>query len=121
MIKQSKRRFSMTVLHLGGVGLVAIHANMAWAQTAASDAAQPAQIDDTQSAQVDDIVVTAQRRSERLQDVPIAVTALTSKTLVDRRILHVVDLSNVTPDLQIKSGDDGANPRIFICNVGVNA
>ena len=70
--------------------------------------------------QVEEIVVTAQKRSEKLQDVPIAITALTGRALESRRILDVVDLSNVTPGLQIKSGDNGANPRIFIRGVGLN-
>lgn len=39
---------------------------------------------------------------------------------VRARVLDIVDLSNVTPGLQIKSGDNGANPRIFIRGVGVN-
>jgi iron complex outermembrane receptor protein len=72
------------------------------------------------SGQVEDIVVTAQKRSERLQDVPIAVTALTGQSLQNRRVLDLVDLSNQIPALQIKSDDNGANPRIFIRGVGVN-
>lgn len=39
----------------------------------------PAQAD--ASAAVDEIIVTAQRRSERLRDVPIAVTALSEERL----------------------------------------
>ena len=88
---------------------------------AASEA--PSQTPATQaptSTEIGDIVVTAQRRSERLQDVPIAVSAVTGETLENRRVLDVVDLSNLTPSLQIKSGDNGANPRIFIRGVGVN-
>jgi iron complex outermembrane receptor protein len=69
---------------------------------------------------VDDIIVTAQKRSENLQDVPVAVSAVTGKTLENKRILDLVDLSNATPGLQIKSDDNGANPRIFIRGVGVN-
>jgi iron complex outermembrane receptor protein len=69
---------------------------------------------------VDDIIVTAQKRSENLQDVPVAVSAVTGKALENKRILDLVDLSNATPGLQIKSDDNGANPRIFIRGVGVN-
>ncbi|RMB26717.1 iron complex outermembrane receptor protein [Sphingomonas sp. PP-F2F-G114-C0414] len=67
-----------------------------------------------------DIVVTAQRRSERLQDVPIAVTAITGDDLRERRIADVLDLSGRVPGLQIRSADNGANPRIFIRGVGLN-
>ncbi len=75
---------------------------------------------DGNAGQVEDIVVTAQKRSEKLQDVPIAVTALTGQTLQNRRVLDLVDLSNQVPALQIKTDDNGANPRIFIRGVGVN-
>ncbi|MCJ2183978.1 TonB-dependent receptor [Novosphingobium sp. 1949] len=67
-----------------------------------------------------DIVVTAQKREERLQDVPIAITALTAGAIQDKRILDLNDLSNQVPGLQIKSDDNAANPRIFIRGVGVN-
>jgi iron complex outermembrane receptor protein len=106
-----------------GVSLVAL----AWAGSAsAQDAPQnnppavSATPPDDNAPRVDDIVVTAQKRSENLQDVPVAVSAVTGKTLENKRILDLVDLSNATPGLQIKSDDNGANPRIFIRGVGVN-
>ncbi|QKS01689.1 TonB-dependent receptor [Sphingomonas sp. CL5.1] len=87
---------------------------------AQSAAAQDQSAANTGAAQVQDVIVTAQKRSERLQDVPIAVTAITAETIQNRRTLDLVDLSNQAPGLQIKSDDNGANPRIFIRGVGVN-
>ncbi|MFT3977840.1 MAG: TonB-dependent receptor [Sphingomonas bacterium] len=84
----------------------------------AQQADQPAA--NSTAAQVQDVIVTAQKRSERLQDVPIAVTAITAEAIQNRRTLDLVDLSNQAPGLQIKSDDNGANPRIFIRGVGVN-
>ncbi|HSI18343.1 MAG TPA: TonB-dependent receptor [Sphingomonas sp.] len=69
---------------------------------------------------VADIIVTAQKRSENLQDVPIAITAITGQSLRDGRIDDLVALSGHAPGLQIKSDDNAANPRIFIRGVGVN-
>ena len=46
-----------------------------------------------------DIVVTAQRREQRLQDVPIAITALTADTLQSNRVTNVTDLSGLAPNL----------------------
>jgi len=102
-----------------GVSLLAL----GWAGSAmAQDAPQatPAAAPDDNAPRVDDIIVTAQKRSENLQDVPVAVSAVTAKTLENKRILDLLDLSNATPGLQIKSDDNGANPRIFIRGVGVN-
>lgn len=52
-----------------------------------------------------DIVVTAQKRSQNLQDVPLSVTALTGAQLTDRGITNVQDLVKVTPGLSfVESG-----------------
>ena len=51
------------------------------AMTGASAAAQEAPSDGTSAAQVEEIVVTARRREESLQDVPISVTAFTADAL----------------------------------------
>ena len=72
------------------------------------------------SPQIGEIIVTAQKRSEKLQDVPIAVTAISGDEIRNRRIADIVDLSNQAPGLQIKADDSAANPRIFIRGVGVN-
>jgi iron complex outermembrane receptor protein len=69
---------------------------------------------------VQEIVVTAQKRSEKIQDVPIAVTAVTGEEIANKRIADIVDLSSQVPGLQISAGDNGANPHIFIRGVGVN-
>lgn len=67
-----------------------------------------------------EIVVTAQKRSEKLQDVPIAVSAITGEAIANKRVADLVDLSNQAPGLQISSGDNAANPHIFLRGVGVN-
>jgi iron complex outermembrane receptor protein len=69
---------------------------------------------------LDEIVVTAQKRSENLQDVPVSVTAFTADQLKDQRVGDVLALSGLSPGLQIKTDDNAANPRIFIRGIGVN-
>ncbi|MEJ7935386.1 TonB-dependent receptor [Sphingobium sp. AN558] len=44
-----------------------------------------------------DIVVTAQRRSEKLQDTPIAVTAVTADTVQKLGLAKISDIATVTP------------------------
>lgn len=48
-----------------------------------------------------EIVVTAQKRSERLQDVPIALTALNSNSLEDRNISNIEGLAFSVPSLTV--------------------
>lgn len=48
-----------------------------------------------------DIVVTAQRRSERLQNVPIAITAVTGDTLANHGTVDVGGIAEITPSLNV--------------------
>ena len=57
---------------------------------------------------LDDIIVTARRREERLQDVPLAVTAVTPKALERANITSVSGLRTQAPALIIVPGA-GAN------------
>ena len=49
---------------------------------------------------LDEIVVTAEKRAERVQDVPIAITAFDSAVLERNQIETVDDLTNFVPNLQ---------------------
>ena len=57
----------------------------------------------------DTIVVTAQRREENLQDVPIAITAITTKTLDDLQVDKFEDYARLVPSLSFKSGGGGGS------------
>ena len=59
-----------------------------------------------------EIVVTAQRRSENLQDVPVAVTALDSNTLDNLRVKDVQNLSGLAPNLTIATQGIQSIPTI---------
>jgi len=48
---------------------------------------------------LEEIVVTAQRREEKVQDVPIAITALSSDQLTRLNITETLDLIRVVPNL----------------------
>ncbi len=48
-----------------------------------------------------EVVVTAQKRSERLQDVPLSVTAMSGNQLADAGITRFLDLGQAVPTLSI--------------------
>ena len=58
-----------------------------------------------------DIVVTARRVEERLQDVPISITVLNQAQLTNNNIANPKDIAGITPGLQINSryGSDATN------------
>jgi len=88
------------------VAAIAFSAGAASAQQAPTDGAS----------QVDDVIVTARKREERLQDVPIAVTAVSGDTLEREQINVIKDVAGLTPGLNISSDAVG---RAFMSIRGV--
>lgn len=62
---------------------------------------------------LEEIVVTAQKREQSLQDVPIAVTAITQENIQANRIFTVNDLSSVAPGLVVKPSPGGNSVPAF--------
>jgi iron complex outermembrane receptor protein len=60
-----------------------------------------------------DIVVTARRRAESLQTAPVAVTALTAKSLVQQNIVSVADLATSQPSLGVRRSTNAPNAAII--------
>src|ERR1700693_2369986 len=67
---------------------------------------------DASAPALQEIVVTAEKRSENLQDVPIAVTALSAESLAKRGIEGTADLLAVIPGLSYSTNAGAAAPRI---------
>jgi iron complex outermembrane receptor protein len=57
-----------------------------------------------EEAQLQEVVVTAQRRSENIQNVPIAVTAFSAEALASRNLTDVHSLGNLTPGVNLDAG-----------------
>ena len=56
------------------------------------------------SNQVEQVVVTARRREEALQEVPVAVSVISGDTLETADVRRVTDLTSMVPNLSINSG-----------------
>jgi iron complex outermembrane recepter protein len=52
-----------------------------------------------ENAGLEEIVVTAQKREQNTQDVPVAVTTLTQDTLQVNRVVNIMDLNGLAPGL----------------------
>ena len=61
--------------------------------------------------ELQEVIVTAQRREEKLQDVPIAVTAFNNQTLVSRDMNDIHSLANLTPSVNLDSGSPFSGDR----------
>jgi len=62
-------------------------------------ASWPQQARADEAAVLEEVTVTAQRRTERLQDVPVAVTALSGSELIDRGVRQAGDIVDAVPNL----------------------
>lgn len=62
---------------------------------------------DEQSGQLEEVTVTAQRTAERLQDVPLSVTAFSAETMDRLQIVSVLDLTRLTPNVKFDNVTGG--------------
>ncbi|NNM00540.1 MAG: TonB-dependent receptor, partial [Gammaproteobacteria bacterium] len=76
-------------------------------------------ISTTQAAVLEEVVVTATKTEESLQDVNLAVTPVSGNVLEERQIDTVEDLQAIVPALS--AGNDFAFAKIFIRGVGLNS
>lgn len=106
----TKSRKTLTVV-LAGVSALAI-AVPAFAQSAApaTDAAAQKSADDGGNS--GEIIVQARRVSERLQDVPLSITALDESTLARQQIVQSQDLQRVVPGVVVRA-TAGSNDIVF--------
>jgi iron complex outermembrane receptor protein len=98
-------------------GGVAIGALLAWglalpaaAQTSPTTAAAPRTIDE--------LVVTAQKRTQNLQDVPIVVTALNAQQMQDAGVRDIKDLTILTPGLMVTTTSSNTSTTARIRGIG---
>jgi iron complex outermembrane recepter protein len=74
-----------------------------------------------QSSTLDEIIVTALKREENLQNAPVSVTAFTASSLERKSIYLFNSLDNYVPNLEMNPGRTDAGPssvQIFIRGVG---
>ncbi len=85
----------MKVINILLASSMLVSASQAWAQSTPADAASA----DEDAGGLVDIVVTARRIEEKLQDVPLTIKALSGDDIEERGIQSVSELSQFTPGL----------------------
>src|SRR3546814_13800468 len=93
----------------------------AYAQTAAPQ--QPAAAEQ-ETGGLQDIVVTSQKRSESAQQVPIAISAVTSEALQSKGLTDIASISGQAPNVTLKSsgafGGSSSTLFTYIRGIGQN-
>ena len=74
-----------------------------------------------QESVIEEIVVTATKRSQTLQETPVAVSVTTAETIEQAQILDVSDLQSVVPSLRITQLQNSTNTNFVIRGFGNGA
>ncbi|MBB3048609.1 outer membrane receptor protein involved in Fe transport [Litorivivens lipolytica] len=83
-----------------------------FAQSAESGAAPSS---DQKATALEEVIVTARRRAENIQETPIAVTAISGEALREQGIVNTSELTKSVPSLQI---NEGQSNQIYIRGIG---
>ena len=114
----------MKTFLMSGAALIALTASPALAQdatpatgaaTAPADATQP-----PEEVIPGDIVVTAQKRSERLQDVPVAVSVISGDAIAAKGAVNLEGAQYLVPTLNFRKSGTAINQSLFLRGVGTS-
>ncbi|WP_232492720.1 TonB-dependent receptor [Novosphingobium kaempferiae] len=103
---------------LAGVVISAFAITPASAQEATPPPQAPTVAQDHAEGGLGDIVVTARRRAESLQDVPVAVTALTAEVLERYDMTSLEKISTQTPQFTIGRASNGSGAQLTLRGIG---
>ncbi|MFN3456622.1 MAG: TonB-dependent receptor [Novosphingobium sp.] len=84
-------------------------------------AQEAGQADPQSNGGLEEIIVTAQKREQNMQDVPVAVTALSGETLTNRNVASVSDLPRLAPSLTLTQGNVPTNNSLNLRGIGTIA
>lgn len=118
---ERKQSLAKARLSFFSFALSTLTPGLADAQTASAPPPKPAETSDQPSADsgsaLGDIVVTAQKRNERLQDVGITVQAFSGATLKAQGVDNLVDLPRISSGVNITGSYAGQNLSFAIRGV----
>ena len=92
-----------------------------FAQAAQAQTAPPPPPPTTDESADPEVVVTAQRRSENLQNVPVAITVVGGESLRNANINSTETLDRVVPSLTFKRGTANVNSTIAVRGLGTQS
>ena len=129
----SRRRSNCIALLLAGTAPVLMTAAPAFAQEATGTpvpvspappaASEPVPSTATTTSNpeqggLQDIVVTARKRAESVQDVPISVTALSADVIRKQDLTSLAKISQRTPDLEVGQASNGSGAQVTLRGIG---
>lgn len=132
MLHMGRRTDSVRMDYLSGTARAALLAAMvpgalfaASPAIAADEAAAPPQsgasAESTAATGVEDIIVTARRRNESVQSIPVAVQAISAATVQARDLTSLEKIAAATPQFTVARASNGAGAQLTLRGIGSNA
>jgi iron complex outermembrane recepter protein len=72
-------------------------------------------------AQIEEVIVTATKRAQTLQEIPVAVSVVTSESIEQSGVLDIKDLQTLVPSLRVTQLQSSANTNFIIRGFGNGA
>src|SRR3569833_3841994 len=111
----TSNRLLVSTVANSAMALALLYVPSAYAQ-AAAPADQEASHAVDQPVALGDIIVTAQKRAQRLQDVPVSITAITGRQVEAMQITDLRSIQSYVPNLAVLNS--GVNPVVYIRSFG---
>jgi iron complex outermembrane receptor protein len=83
--------------------------------------AAQAQAPEGERAALEEIIVTAQKREERLQDVPISISVVSADTFAAFKLNETTDIQNLVPGVSLTNSAGPRNFGFFIRGIGTSS
>ena len=91
----TKVRAHVTLAIASALSAFALGHSTAFAQAATAAGTEATTSGDA----LQEVVVTAEFRTEKLQEIPLAITAVNADTMEQRNMTNLIDIANVAPNV----------------------
>ena len=108
----------MNIRHFAGASLLGLIAAQPAAAQGIEAPATTAPVAAPTEAPTDEIIVTATKRVQTLQDVPVSVAVTSQQTIERAQIRDLIDLASVVPSLKVVQANEVAQTNFYIRGFG---
>jgi iron complex outermembrane receptor protein len=110
----------MTIAGMAALLAGAFVANVPWHVAAGAEVGTQTTSNSEGPSALEDVIVTAERREQRLQDAPVSVTAFNAGDIEERSIRTLSDVAAFTPNLSISNGSIAGSDsaQVYIRGIG---
>jgi len=114
-----KSRLAITIAAVAAISSFNAFAEEAATGALAEDVSEKVAVEDS-SYGIEEVIVTAQKRTQSIQDVPLSITAFSGDFLKEKGVATFDDVARMTPNFSIATSSQPTNSRISIRGIGAS-